>query len=154
MWEELRFTPQRSGTEVVPHYTYIHIQTLAGTRTHTSQSHALCTKHLAISQSSVMPPQTYIIIHSQHQLLQFTHSSKSLFHFIQIQFLCSCSMLQEDSQKHATDTTLVRNMLQTHQHNCSQCAESARTMSTQFCSRDKCHTPTDSLTTGPCLPQG
>ena len=71
-----------------------------------------------------MPSQTYTATHSQHKLFQFTHPSQSLFHFIPLQFLFSHSTLQED-------TTRVRNMLRTHQHNCSQCAESARTRSTQ-----------------------
>ena len=110
MWEQLRFTPQKSGAEVVPHYTYIHMQTLASTRTHTSQSHALCTKHLAISHSSVMLPQTYLATHSQNQVIQSTHHCESLLHFIPLQFPFFPSTLHDKA-------TLVRNMLQTHQHN-------------------------------------
>ena len=96
MWEELRL--------------YLHTHTNTSWHSdHTSQSHALCTKHLAISQSSVMTSQTYMRTHSQHQCLQSTHPSQSLFHFIQLQVLFTHSILHEEA-------TLVKNILQTHRH--------------------------------------
>ena len=86
---------------------YLHTHTNTSWHSdHTSQSHALCTKHLAISISNVMTLQTYIRSHSQQQLLLSTHPSQSLFHFIQHQFLFSHPILHEEA-------TMVRNILQT-----------------------------------------
>ena len=100
----MRSEQRQKYSDITTTRLYLHTHTNHGLSDHTS--HALCTKHLAISQLSEMAPQTYMRSHSQHHLLQSTHPSQSLFHFIQHQFLFSHSILHEEA-------TLVRNILQT-----------------------------------------
>lgn len=95
-----------------------------------------------------MPLQTYINTHAQYKHLQSTHPSKSLLHFVQLQFLFSHSNLHDES-------ILVRSMPQTYHHICAQSAESARIGLTQYSALDTMYyTLADSLITGPCLPHG
>ena len=87
-------------------------------------------------------------MNSQNQLFQSTHSAKGPLHFGKLHILFSCSILHEE-------TTLVRNMLLPTYTTDTQCAESARTMSTQYSTLETMyHMSAESLTTGPCLPQG
>ena len=106
-----------------------------------------CTKALdKICHNNVLTPQTYTKMSSQDQLAYCDYPSKSLLYFSELHI--SLSILHEEA-------ALVRNMLRPTNTTATQCAESARTISTQYHTLETMyHTSAHSLTTGPCLPQG
>ena len=144
----------------MPHQTYIsphsqqvllHLLTYAHTHKDTRWhlDYMPCTKALVsfVTTMLYVLPQTYTIMSSQHQL-DYDQPRQSLLYFSELHILFSHSILHEEA-------TLVRNMLQPTNTTDTQCAESARTMSTQYSTLETMyHTSADSLTTGPCLPQG
>ena len=132
----------------MPHQTYIsphsrqvllHLLTYV----HTQRHQVTLGPHVTITCLAL--GHWHMKANSQQQLFQSTLPTKGSLYFSELHILFSHSILHEEA-------TLVRNMLQPTNTTDTQCAESARTMSTQYSTLDTIHTSADSLTTGPCLP--
>ena len=124
-------------------FTYVHAQRHQVTLGPHVTITCLALKHWIKFVTTMLTPQTYTKMSSQDQLAHCDYPSKSLLYFSELHI--SLSILHEEA-------TLVRNMLQPTNTTDTQCAESARTMSTQYSTLETMyHTSANSLTTGPCL---